>query len=313
MAATKRFIVCDPHASFLGLRVRGTPTTTTRESPTTAAPAGCFGRSGCCDVLVWVDPHPRRVSTKIMRVRSASRHKNIHVSSSLTRFSHHNFLGSAELLAVVLTRCLPAPVRSDPSPAHPIPSDGAADDPICPRRNASTSRRPVSNRSAAAQSATTRSTRTTWAATRIIWATARCRRASTSTSRPVAQSYNRASRRRPAPRRSSRSRCPSLAKYVDFKFSIPGSFWGTCEEDDTETLYRVKVMEFDARQKFDGISARTASVHVEVEVKGIGGVVVRQHEHLDAPGPSLEACQRREDATAPNHQAKPGLASGWGQ
>ena len=57
------------------LRVRGTPTTT-RESPTTAAPAGCFGCKGCCGVLVWVDPHPRRVGTKIMRVRSASRHKN---------------------------------------------------------------------------------------------------------------------------------------------------------------------------------------------------------------------------------------------
>ena len=49
------------------LRVRGTPTTT-REPPTAAAPAGCFGRSGCCGVLVWVDPHPRRVVTQIMRV-----------------------------------------------------------------------------------------------------------------------------------------------------------------------------------------------------------------------------------------------------
>jgi len=61
------------------LRVRGTPTTT-RESPTTAAPAGCFGCKGCCGVLVRVDPHPRRVGTKIMRVRSASRHKNEKVS-----------------------------------------------------------------------------------------------------------------------------------------------------------------------------------------------------------------------------------------
>ena len=59
--------------------MRGTPTTT-RESPTTAAPAGCFGCKGCCGVLVRVDPHPRRVGTKIMRVRSASRHKNEKVS-----------------------------------------------------------------------------------------------------------------------------------------------------------------------------------------------------------------------------------------
>ena len=54
----------------------GHAATTTRESPTTAAPAGCFGCKGCCGVLVWVDPHPRRAGTKIMRVRSTSRHKN---------------------------------------------------------------------------------------------------------------------------------------------------------------------------------------------------------------------------------------------
>ena len=56
-----------------------------------------------------------------------------------------------------------------------------------------------------------------------------------------------------------------LAKYVDYEFSIPGSFWDTCEEEDAETLYRVKVVEFDARHKFDGISARVASVRVEVQ------------------------------------------------
>ena len=65
------------------MRVRGAPTTT-RESPTTAAPAGCFGCKGLCGVLVWVDPHPRRVGTKIMRVRSASRHKNEKVFSPIS-------------------------------------------------------------------------------------------------------------------------------------------------------------------------------------------------------------------------------------
>ena len=56
-----------------------------------------------------------------------------------------------------------------------------------------------------------------------------------------------------------------LAKFVGYEFSIPGLFWDTCEEEDAETLYRVKVVEFDARHKFDGISARVASVRVEVQ------------------------------------------------
>ena len=38
--------------------LRSKSATTTREPPTTAAPAGCFGRSRCCGVLLWVDPHP---------------------------------------------------------------------------------------------------------------------------------------------------------------------------------------------------------------------------------------------------------------
>ena len=42
---------------------------------------------------MWVDPHPRRVGTKIMRVRSASRHKKRAHHTSLTqspRSSHHS-------------------------------------------------------------------------------------------------------------------------------------------------------------------------------------------------------------------------------
>ena len=53
----------------------GAPTPT-RESPATAAPAGVCGAAGAAVFVCAVDPHPQKVSTKVLRARSASRHKN---------------------------------------------------------------------------------------------------------------------------------------------------------------------------------------------------------------------------------------------
>ena len=100
--------------------VRGTPTIT-RESPTTAAPAGCLGCKGCCGVLVWVDPHPRRVGTKIMRARPASRHKNKQDYTSLTQSPEFAGSGGAACSRTSLAASSAAsPLRSDPIPSDPI-------------------------------------------------------------------------------------------------------------------------------------------------------------------------------------------------
>ena len=56
-----------------------------------------------------------------------------------------------------------------------------------------------------------------------------------------------------------------LAKYVGTDLSIPGSFWDNCPEADVDTLYPIKVVQYDVRHKFDGIGARCAAVRVEVQ------------------------------------------------